>query len=330
MTITTALADFAWKAQSNHATAVVPTLKLGDNEGLTGIKLDNTPMRQGRFGQRTPKSFSYGTNKATFSAEWTLSIPWFLALLFGKTPVKTGSSAPFTYKLEKSNKPVPFTTQFRSQGTGVLSLWFIGCLISNFTLKCAVDENAQCTAEVVCGNVALSDDVQSQSSSDGGYTSSRFAKFTEDTNTYFPYTFINGALKTKKATGDALAAPGLVQSIDFSIATGQEQRYGMGSPNAQRGVAKKLEYTGTMVVDFDNKELYQKVLDRTEEAEIELTFSNGKTGANLQEIIFTLTGISYKDTSADERDVDVIEMTTMFEARECVVTVKNKYAAWVA
>lgn len=110
---------------------------------------------------------------------------------------------------------------------------------------------------------------------------------------FTPYTFVNASIKLP-VSGGTIAS---VQNIDFTIDTGAELTYNINSEQTGGGAVatgawnKILNITGKLQALIINKDLIDKVVARTEVADMEIKFTNGLAGSSQKIITITLTGI---------------------------------------
>ena len=328
MSRTTAVADFRWKREGSFLADATPTRPFGFSESLGSVRVANGAEALTKFGDRNKQGFRFGVAEGGFSAEFSLSSPWFLALLFGATPVKTGSSVPYNYALKVQPTAVSFATWIRANlATAVAAYFYQGCIISSFSLNTSVRDVARCSLEVMSSNYTISHQTDALANNPRGPAFAKFANATKETAV--PYTFLEADVKLQDGSSTNQAI-GVVQSVDASFETGQEVRHGLGSAVGKSLVAKGIGYSGSIRVDSVDSNNFKRVASRRRNHKLILKFDNGESANNKKEAIeFTFSGISFPDVSADFREVEVIEDNLRWQATTCTVKVTTPEAAWV-
>ena len=304
--------DARWAAEADDAfqsDTLVATRSFGNDARLTGIKIGNSSVPQGQLGKRTFDSFAFG--KAVLGAQFeaTLSAFWWLQLIWPDHSV-TGAG-PYTHTFAKRNLPKSFLCHLYHAGTsGNVNLKMQGCVIGTATIRANMDDVVKVAYDIMSGKGTLA----TTQLMVGGNSVDKFAAATnEETNNY---TFVHASLDVPDGTDVAD-----VQSVEISINTGQEQRHVLGTANARSVLGKRLEYTGTFVTSVEDYAYFNRVVARAEVATLSVVFDNGLTGMAQRRIKFTFTGISINDAEISASEVEPVEYTVPWQARECTATV---------
>lgn len=141
---------------------------------------------------------------------------------------------------------------------------YLGCYISNMSLKAAVGESLNVTLDIVGMNF-----------SDTATLSSNVAL-----NASAGYTFIGGTIEIPNAS----LIPNVIDSIDLTINTNAEIKYGVGSAIGKFGVPKALDYQLKFTVAYLDDTLWDMIVAAGEQATLALKFTNG---TNYVDFVFT-------------------------------------------
>ena len=304
--------------ESAFGTGTAGTRLFGKEQKITSLEFDNGQKALGALYTPEIESFAYVKNHGAATVEYILSNPWVLTSIFNDPT--TGSLSNGTYPHTWTSDPATNTNirnvktmnieffmdgksdKFEVKPTGVIS--------PSLNIKTGIDQLVQCSQSLEWGN-------------NNSITTA--AASTSTTDTFSPYSFVHCTIKLP-VSGSILAT---VQDVDITFDTGSKLLYKIdATPNASDCYNQLLVITGKINMIVDDKDLLQKIFDRTEVANLELKFISGTAGASSERsITITLTGIGLSKTgfsglSPGElllNDVDI-------QGRSCTIVARNTTA----
>ena len=285
----------------------------GLQQAVGAITLNNSRKDIRKLNQVEREAFAYGQQTGSVSVDFVLSNPWLLKALYGDS-TKTGSSAPFTYTYATPPKTVTsFSTEVGFAGeTENISRKMLGCILTGFTLNTAVDDLVSCTADITFG-------------SEGDATTSLDSTPAAD-DINFPYTFAHGTLKWTPS-GGSLTTVAEIQNLSVSFTQNANLLYAVGSHKATASYRQGFDINGTFQSSWKDNDKLQQLIDQIDtppSSEIgsggttvlELTFTNGGSGAAEKSIKVNLYGVTIDTHSVDGIvPVEPVFETINFEAR---------------
>lgn len=308
-------AQIIYGYETGFGTGTAGTRLFGKEQKCTALEFENGQVPLGELYTPEIGSFAYTKNKGNATIEYILSNPWVLTAFFNDptTGALSGGTYPHTWTSDPTTNPdirnvktmnLEFfmdgrTDKFEVKPTGVIS--------PSINFKTGVEQLVQVSQNLEWGNNnTVTTAVASTSTADG----------------FSPYSFANCSVKLP-VTGSILA---VVQDIDLTIDTGAKLLWELNlSPNAACAVNQLLNMTGKINMIVDDKDLLQKVLDRTEVADMELKFISGTAGTSSERsIIFTFTGIGLSKTGFTGLSPGEIMLNDVdFQCRKCTVVARN-------
>ncbi len=218
------------------------------------------------------------------SVEFILSNPWFFKSFLG-AETSTGSS-PTTHTFTEQNTVLSFSVHNEIKTDTVSAANLLGCKTNTLTITAAVNELAKVRLDALYANEA-------HSSTTAAHT----------TETFDVFSFQHGSLEFPDTSTIAE-----VQSVEITMTQNPEYIWGLGSRLAKAAQIKQRDYSAKLNVAFEDsskflEEIYGASTGPTataspaETATMELTFTNGLTGANTRSIVLLFTGVDIDEES---------------------------------
>ena len=255
----------------------------GKDQKISGLEFTNNQMALPQLYSAEVKDFLYGRNSGGCSVEYVLSNPFqFTSLLY--EPISEATSSGIITRTWDSDETV--NSNIRKLKTSHLEIGKLlsgenvvrnakGVVTQTMNLKTSIDSPVQVTQQLVWGR---EDDISTTLSSG-----------VPNDNGFSPYNFVHTKVELPNSTTLAV-----VQNLDLTLNINSELLWGIGDANSADAYRKLVDITGKVNLAFQNKTHLQQVRDRSVIDTMRITLSNGKTGADLREIVINLerVGIS--------------------------------------
>lgn len=289
----------------------------GSDQRISGLEFSNgqIPLPQ----LYTPEicKFAYGRNEGGCTVDYKLTNPFVLSSIFN-FPTKTGSG-PYTY-VWSSDPSV--NTSIRKVRTSHVEFW-----IEGDSTPANIDRNAK-------GVVTPSWNIKSSIDGvtvDVSHTlkwgkedvidTTLSSTITDPCDSFNPYTFAQCSIKNPVSGGTVAG----VQSYDITFETGQELLWQINlSANANDVANKVLNIIGKLTLTVVDSTYLQRVMDRTEIADMEIKITNGLSGTSEKSITFLFTGIGLSRHNNPTIAPDEIVLQDIdLQCRRCQITAVN-------
>lgn len=305
----------AYGYESTHGGGASLTRMFGKDQRVSGLEFSNGQIPLPNLYTPEYESFAYGKNHGGCTIDYKLSTPHVLTAILNDYSV---SEAAGVYTYTWTSNPSD-NEDIRCAKTMHIEFWIKGCtgdagidrnakgvISPTFNLKTAIDQTVDITQTFEWG---IEDTVDTTLNA------------TPPTDSFVPYSFVSCTIK-QPVSGGTLAG---VQSVDINFDTGAELLYQInGTGNANDSATKILNMTGKLNMTVINKDMLQRVIDRTEVADMELKVTNGLTGVNKKEIVFTWTGIGLsKHNNPTIAPDEIVLQDIDFQCRRLVVVATN-------
>jgi hypothetical protein len=180
-----------------------------------------------------------------------------------------------------------------------------GVICPSLNIKTSIDAPVSCSQQLVWG---VEDTVVT-------------TKGTVPTETFTPYSFVHGSVELIDGGGTIAN----VQELDITFNTGAELVYGIdNSPNASGAFRKLLNMTGKLTIALKDKVNIDRVMARTELADMRIVFTNGLTGDAMKKIDMLFTGIGLsRHGSQGIAPGELLTEIVDFQCRNVVVVASN-------
>lgn len=263
------------------------TRLFGHEQKVSTLEYSNSQQPLSQIYTPEVCEFVYNSIRGSATVEYVLGNPFvFTALL--NNPTTTGPVSSI-YTHTWTSNPTTNTNirqvksmhvEFYLQGSlNNIDRNAKGVISPSINIKTAIDQPVQVSQQLAWGYEDTIDTSLNATppTCGGGFT---------------PYTFVNASLKVPISGGFVAG----VQSVDLTIDNGAELLYNInaeqsgGGQAASEAVNKLLTITGKIQALIQDKDFIDKVVARTEVADLELKFRAG-SGVNEKIITITLTGV---------------------------------------
>lgn len=315
MARTGASAYVAYGMEATFGGGASKTRALGFDVRLSGWKVNPNLIPIPELNAVELNTFTNGQFDGAFSAEWILSNPWWLSLLYGAPHSTAGSPNVHIYPTDVGGAGVPkvVSTAAAEIGAGVETTpvvrTVVGLLLNSVTLSSSLNQTIKVRGDFVYG---IPETV----------TSTLLASPPADGVT-FPYTFAHGQLQFPNATIIAE-----LDSIELTVSQNANLVYGHNSPNAVGAYRQQMVNTARFTSSMFDATQLNRVLTRVNNvvptvATFTLTFTNGVAGAGERSITFTGTTIGIVDHTTDIAPVERLFDHISWQILNLTVTAKN-------
>lgn len=307
--------------ESSYGGGATQTRAFGLEQKINSLTYKNNQLPLSQLNSIEVKQFAYGKNEGSASVDFVLSAPWIFDAILGAVDT-TGSASNYTHTwssnataLSADNLEVKTPKSFHVEvGLDIANTSsdekrnLKGAIFQSFNIKSSVNETVKCSTDFTYGIIDTIDTTLDSSVA------------TDDVN--FPYTFAHATLELPD--GSTVAE---VQDVDITFNLNSELLYSQGSADAVGAFRKLFEMTGTFNAGYIDKTNLQKVLNRSETATLQLTFTNGLTGTNEKAIILTFTGVGLSEHSYSIVPAEPIFEDLTFQMRSVQVEANNSVSA---
>lgn len=287
----------------------------GLDQKISGLSRKNNQIPLTQLGSPEIQSFAYGKDEGGMSVDYILSNPWFFSWIFGD-PVSAVAGSAYTHTWNSSpsiNATICTATTGNIEigvdtDTNVIRITK-GVIAKSINLKTALNDTVKGSMSFEWGKEdALSTSLDSTPASD---------------DILFPYTFAHATLELPNGTTIAQ-----IQDFDITFNPNTELLWGVGSVQAVSAVRKVFEMTGRFSASYLNSTLLAKLIAREEYATLQITFTNGLTGANEKSIVINATGVGISEHSNPTIAAgEVIFEDISFQWRSCQIIATNAISA---
>jgi len=311
-----AYVEYGYESTFGGGSGTLPML-FGKEQKANGLEFNPNQIPLGQLYTPEIDCFVYGRNEGKVSMEYVLANPWFLSSVFGNptSALDTGSRYTHTWESDpSSNSSIRDISSMHLQigfdgTTGDVVRNAKGAVCPSLSLKMALNEPIRVTQEIVWGNEdTVSTTLDSSVGTVGSFT---------------PYTFVHASIELPSGTTIAT-----VQDFELNLNTNAELLYALGDADAVDAWRKILEMTGKLSMTVLDKTQIDNVMARAEQATMKVTITNGLTGDNLKDIIFTFTGVGlslHNNTGLEPGEL-VMENVD-FQCRRVSVVARNTATA---
>lgn len=286
----------------------------GRGQELTTLTLNNNPELLYTLGSRFGESIVARQLTGSWGIRARLSNPWFLQGFFNSVSTVDNGNGSYTHTFSFSGNSNPKSLTI---AVGVpapdenIARILLGGVITDISISCSVNELVELSLSGIYADESLSTTLPSAVSE------------TEDA-----FTFAQGTIELPSGTTIAE-----VQSISLTLRNNALMIYGLGSRKPNSFVDRNIEVTGDLSLRLRSstylKYLYgnssatspQNSVD--EIANMKLTFTNGKTGADKREIVVEITGVMLNSLSMPIRPEDLVRISIPFTGRQVQIKATN-------
>lgn len=240
--------------------------------------------------------------------DFVMANPWFFKAVMGSASV-TGVG-PYTHTYAEADTVPSFTIENNISTDTKSVAKLLGCLVNNCTISTSVGKAVEVKLDCIYST-----------ETHGSTTSAQVSE------TFDIFTFAHGTVEIPNGTTIAD-----VESIDLTIANKIKPIMGLGSRFSQNAVPEEREYTGKLVVPYEQltntlQKLYGgatgPIASPAETATMELVFDNGSTGTAQRQISLVYTGVQFDDHDLAQDPAKVINEGVGINMRSLSVTSIN-------
>lgn len=312
-------AQILYGYETSFGSGTAGTRLFGKEQKCTSLEFSNDQVPLGELYTPEIGSFAYKRNHGSCSIEYFLSNPWVFTSLFNvpTTGALSGGTYPHTWTTDPTTNTniknvKTMNMEFFMDGkTDKFEVKPTGVICSSMNIKTGTDQLVQVSQNLEWGNNNTITTASASTSTADGFS---------------PYSFAHCSIKLP-VSGTILA---VVQDIDLTIDTGAKLLWELNlSPNAACTYNQLITMTGKINMIVDDKDLLQKVLDRTEVANMELKFISGTSGASSERsITFTFTGVGLsKNGFTGLAPGELMLNDVDFQGRSLTVVARNTTSA---
>jgi len=321
MAITGSNAYVQYGYESTYGGGATRTKLFGCEQKLTGLTYKNNQIPIKELYTTEIKAFAYGKVEGAATLEWILSNPWFFNFIFSTPETVTGT--PNTHQWSSDPDWVGSgaydNTGIRNYTTAQLEIGLDmstnevrnakGVISPSFTMRTTVNDTVKISMPLIWSiEDALGTTLDSTVAAD---------------DIGFPYTFVHATLEIPNGTVIAE-----LQDFEITFAPDGEQIWGIGSKNATATSGKKvINITGRFKNAKVNSAALALVVARLEVATLEITLTNGLTGANKKEILILGTGVGVSENTADIAPGEIIFENLIWQIKSVLITASNNIAS---
>jgi hypothetical protein len=303
--------------------------RFGMQEKINSWTLNNSRINLATLNQTELEGFAYGQETGSLGVGFVLSNPWLFGAIYG-APATTGSGVDrlHTYEAALGTNNTRDIRTFETQigldfPSGLITRKLKGCILRTFGISCNIGGTVDCTADIA------------YSVEDAPDASTALVAPSKPT-TKFPYTFAHASLKLNNAV------VAKIQSADISFNINPDMLYQIGSHQAVEAFRRVFEITGTFQASWVNATLLNHVLAQVQvpnaaayeetiggsAPELELDFTNGRTGDDERRIQITLEGVSPTEHSiAGIEPVEPVFESITWQAKSANIKAYNSESA---
>jgi hypothetical protein len=303
----------AYGYEAIFAQGASKTFMFGKEQKANSLEFQNSQQPLGQLYTPEIQHFLYKKNHGGCTMEYILSNPWMFASVLNDPAYSAGSPDTHTFDSDPDQAGTTSTRNvcsmhmevFQDGQTNGVDRNMKGVICPSLNIKTSIDAPVSCSQQLVWG---VEDTVVT-------------TKGTVPTETFTPYSFVHGSVELIDGGGTIAN----VQELDITFNTGAELVYGIdNSPNASGAFRKLLNMTGKLTIALKDKVNIDRVMARTELADMRIVFTNGLTGDAMKKIDMLFTGIGLsRHGSQGIAPGELLTEIVDFQCRNVVVVASN-------
>lgn len=290
------------------------TYLFGKEQKANSLEFQNSQQPLPQLYTPEVESFLYKKNFGGCTMEYVLSNPWAFATILND-PVFAGAT-PNTHTFDSDPDQAGGVTStrnvcsihlefFQDGQTGGVLRNAKGVICPSLNMKTSIDTPVSISQQLTWG---IEDTVTTTAG-------------TPSADAFTPYSFVHGSIELPDAGGTISN----VQEIDLTFNTGAELVYGIdNTPNAVGAFRKILNMTGKLTIALIDKVNIDRVLARTEIADMRVKFSNGLIDDAEKSMDFLFSGIGLsRHGSQGVAPGELLTEIMDFQCRKVVMVASN-------
>ena len=306
--------SYGWETTYGTAATTIDKA-FGHGVRVTNLTRRNNIEKIFSCGYRNAQKLVAKKFEGAITMEWVLANPWFFKGVMGGSSSTGTDPTTHTFSEADSIEGVTISNNVSMASDAMINL--LGSKFATTTITAAVNELIRVRADLPYVNEAKTTT-----------TSSKVA------DSFDLFTFAHGSLELPNGTTLAM-----VQNAEVTIANTPEIVLGLGSRLGQDQPVKNREYSGTITMALQaSADLLEKcygsatgpsALSVSEQATMELVFTNGLTSSSKRSINMLFTGVQLDEESMPQDPTAIIMEDVSVVMRSLSVTADNATAAVV-
>lgn len=289
------------------------TYMFGKEQKANSLEFQNSQQALGQLYTPEIQEFLYKKNHGGCTMEYILSNPWFFASILNDPAYSAGSPDTHTFDSDPDQAGTTSTREvcslnlevFQDGQTNGVTRNMKGVVCPSVNIKTSIDSPVSVSQQLIWG---IEDTVVTTTG-------------TPPTETFTPYSFVHGSIELIDGGGTIAN----VQELDLTFDIGAELVYQINNtPNASGAFRKLINITGKLTVALKDKTNIDRVMARTELADMRIVFTNGLTGDSMKKIDMLFTGIGLsRHGSQGIAPGELLTEIVDFQCRNVVVVASN-------
>jgi len=290
------------------------SLLFGKEQKANSLEFQNSQQPLGQLYEIEVQDYLYKKNFGGCTMEYILSNPWIFASILNDPFFEDLTPNKHTFYSDPDNEDVQTSTRnisslnleiWQEGQTGNIMRNAKGVICPSMNIKTSIDAPVSVSQQLTWG---IEDDIATMIGS-------------VPTEVFTPYAFVHGSIELIDGGGTIAN----VQEIDITLNTGAELIYGIdNTPDAVGAFRKLLNMTGKITIALIDKTNVERVMARTEVANMRVVFSNGLANDLEKSIDMLFTGIGMsRHGSQGVAPGELLTEIVDFQCRTLVVEARN-------